>query len=326
MKTAIVLDSESPSFLRQAGEINTLISSIGPFPSHVELWLYYTQKMLETIPEMVCPICAIRCFQMDQTDLPEYTPDMIERWMGQHPMELLIFPGDGRGEELATRTAFRCGGSSGLLVESMHLMPKGLEIQKPAYGNSLSARLLLKNSPYCLAAAQTAGPAAGIIHYEMAKGHSMVCDPADYHWLINRKEIPGEADTGLLNADLVVVAGQGAKNKETINFIQQVADTMGAELGASRQAVMNAWVPMNRLLGVSGKAISPKICIVAGVSGSAVFTAGIKGSECIIAINTDKDAPIFNVAHVGIVGDLKKVLSALLTLIQEQQQGNGNKE
>ncbi len=326
MKTAIVLDSESPSFLRQAGEINTLMSSIGSFPSHVELWLFYTRKIPESIPEMICPVCAIRCFKMDQTDVPESALDMIEQCMGQHPMELLIFPGDGRGEELATRTAFRFGGSSGLLVESMHIASRGLEIQKPAYGSNLSARFLLKNTPYCLAAAQTAGPAANTVYCEIKKDHPPVFKSAEYHWVIDRKVIPGDAAAGLSNADLVLVAGQGAKNKETINFIQQVADTMGAELGGSRQAVMNAWVPINCLIGVSGKTISPKICMIAGVSGSAVFTAGIQNSECIIAINTDKDARIFNFAHVGIVGDLKIVLSALLKLIQKQQQSNGKKE
>jgi electron transfer flavoprotein alpha subunit len=82
---------------------------------------------------------------------------------------------------------------------------------------------------------------------------------------------------------------------------------------------MNAWTDMNRLIGASGQIISPKLCIVAGVSGTAVFSVGIKNSEFIVAVNTDSNAPIFQMAHVGIVGDLQGVLSELAKVITAEK-------
>lgn len=324
MKTAVILFPESPSFLRHAGEINALISGSG-FLSQVELWLFYSEKAPDAIPEMACPVAEIRCLKVDLIDLPEYCLEALKRCIGQFPVDLMIFPGDGRGEELATRLAFRCGGSSSLLVEALRATQQGIEIRKPAYGNNLSARLHLERSPYCIAAARTAAPAAGVTEFTAAKENRMVFETPSCHWIIDRNIIPGETAAGLDTADIVLVVGQGAKNKETIGFMQQVADAMGAQLAGSRQAVMNAWIPMNRLLGVSGRSIASKLCIVAGVSGSGVFTAGIQNCECIIAINTDTDAPIFNVAHVGVVGDLRQVLAALLERIREHR-SKGNRK
>jgi electron transfer flavoprotein alpha subunit len=127
--------------------------------------------------------------------------------------------------------------------------------------------------------------------------------------------LPDRADTGLTDADLVLVVGQGAKTKETLDLLQTIAGAIGAALGASRPVVMNAWTDMERLVGASGAVLSPKICIAAGVSGSAVFTAGIKASEFIVAINTDPNAPIFQIAHVGIIGELVPTLLELERLI-----------
>jgi len=86
---------------------------------------------------------------------------------------------------------------------------------------------------------------------------------------------------------------------------------------------MNAWTDMNRLIGTSGLIISPKLCIVAGVSGTGVFSVGIKSSEVIVAINTDSKAPIFQMADVGIVGDLLAILSELEKVITADKAQKG---
>jgi len=89
---------------------------------------------------------------------------------------------------------------------------------------------------------------------------------------------------------------------------------------------MNAWADMDRLVGTSGLLLSPKLCITAGVSGSAVFTAGIKASEFIVSINTDRKAPIFQIAHVGIVGELQPILQELEKVILEEKDKKKNLE
>jgi electron transfer flavoprotein alpha subunit len=131
--------------------------------------------------------------------------------------------------------------------------------------------------------------------------------------------IPDPSTTGLAEADLVLVVGQGANSKATVDVLQGIADSIGAELGVSRPVVMNAWTDINRLIGTSGLILSPKLCIAAGVSGTGVFSVGIKSSECIVAINTDSKAPIFQIADVGIVGDLLAVLSELAEVITAEK-------
>jgi len=88
--------------------------------------------------------------------------------------------------------------------------------------------------------------------------------------------------------------------------------------------VMNAWIDMNRLIGASGLIISPKICLAVGVSGTGVFSAGIKNSGFIVAINIDGKAPIFQIADVGIVGDLKTVLLELEKVITARETKKGH--
>lgn len=323
MNTAIVLDVESPSFLRQAGEVNTLVSNGCFKASHVELWLFSYQEKIQQIPEMACPISEIRVFQTAQSHAPENHLELLEYGMEHYPMQLLIFSDTEMGEALATRLAFRLNGSICLQVGAVKTTSSTIEIEKSAYGSHLTARLLLESPPYCLAAASTGAQKAALIPCDTTRIHLITVNHDPLPWIIDQKMIPAETARGLLSADVVLVAGQGVGSSSAIEFIQKVADAMGAELGGSRQAVMNGWLPVDRLLGVSGKAVSPKICITAGVSGSPVFTTGIQNSDCIIAINSDKEAPIFKMAHVGIVGDLKAVLTALLHLIDEHKRLNG---
>ena len=125
-----------------------------------------------------------------------------------------------------------------------------------------------------------------------------------------------------MDADMVLVAGQGVKSRENIEILERIAHNLGAGLGASRPVVMAAWVDMNRLVGASGSVISPKVCLALGVSGAGMFNAGIERAEFIAAVNTDKDAPIFKIADVGIVDDCMAVLEELEKLILSSRTGS----
>jgi len=97
--------------------------------------------------------------------------------------------------------------------------------------------------------------------------------------------------------------------------VKELARQLGAQTGASRQVVMNAWCEMDSLVGMSGTLIAPEICIVAGVSGASAFSAGIRDSQLIIAINNDADAAIFTLADVVLVDEMMPVLEALVACV-----------
>jgi electron transfer flavoprotein alpha subunit len=115
----------------------------------------------------------------------------------------------------------------------------------------------------------------------------------------------------LAYADIVVAGGMGLQSPENYQLVKQLAQVLGAEYGCSRPLVQKGWVAADRQIGQTGKTIRPKLYIAAGISGAIQHRVGVEGADLIVAINTDKNAPIFDFAHVGIVGDAMRLLPAL---------------
>jgi electron transfer flavoprotein alpha subunit len=117
-------------------------------------------------------------------------------------------------------------------------------------------------------------------------------------------------------ADIIVSVGRGIKEAENIALVQKFADALGAELAASRPICDNGWLPMERQVGSSGQTVAPKLYIAVGISGAIQHLVGMKGSKTIVAINKDPEAPIFEVADYGIVGDLFQVVPAIVDALR----------
>jgi electron transfer flavoprotein alpha subunit len=125
-------------------------------------------------------------------------------------------------------------------------------------------------------------------------------------------EEAGGGDVDISEAEVLVSVGRGIEEEENVELVQRLADALGATLSASRPIVDNDWLPKNRQVGQSGKVVTPKVYIAVGISGAVQHVAGMKGSETIVAINTDPNAPIFDIADYGIVGDLFEVVPELI--------------
>ena len=121
----------------------------------------------------------------------------------------------------------------------------------------------------------------------------------------------------LTTADFIVSVGRGIKEKENIPIVEELAKVLGAELAASRPIIDSGWLPMERQVGSSGQTVSPKVYLAVGISGAIQHLVGMKGAKCIVAINKDVNAPIFEVADYGIVGDLFEVVPALIEEIKK---------
>jgi electron transfer flavoprotein alpha subunit len=121
----------------------------------------------------------------------------------------------------------------------------------------------------------------------------------------------------LTQAERIVSVGRGIKAPENVALAQKLADALGAEMGASRPICDNGWLPMDRQVGSSGQTVAPRLYLALGISGAIQHMVGMKGSRTIVAINKDKEAPIFEMATYGIVGDLFEIVPPLIEEIKK---------
>jgi electron transfer flavoprotein alpha subunit len=121
----------------------------------------------------------------------------------------------------------------------------------------------------------------------------------------------------LTQAERIVSVGRGIKEQDKIDLARQLAAALDAELGASRPICDSGWLPMDRQVGSSGQTVAPKLYLALGISGAIQHLVGMKGSRTIVAINKDPEAPIFEIADYGIVGDLFEIVPAMIKALQE---------
>jgi electron transfer flavoprotein alpha subunit len=130
-----------------------------------------------------------------------------------------------------------------------------------------------------------------------------------------------KAAVDLTQAEIIVAVGRGIKEQKNIDIAKQLADALGGELAASRPICDNGWLPMERQIGSSGQTVAPKLYLALGISGAIQHIVGMKGSKTIIAVNKDGDAPIFEIADFGVVGNLFDVVPPLVEEIKKAKAG-----
>lgn len=244
---------------------------------------------------------------------PEPVLEILEDMVGTD--SICIFPGNFAGEELAVRLAARRGGSSLTDVTGIEIGDGFVIGQKKIYSGNLSGSFKMEAGPICVTVdkcceeSQDSWPAK-----EAAVKTSWGGEPGR-----ERSLCPVEKKSGLAEADFVIAFGRGLGNKNAAEAAAEMTEALGGRFGATRPVVMNAWAPMDDLIGVSGAMIHPDLCIVAGAGGSPAFYAGIEKSKIIVAVNSDKDAPIMKKADVCVTGDWKEILSELVRIKTEDE-------
>lgn len=201
----------------------------------------------------------------------------------------------------------------------------GLELEngqlfavREMYGGKVSARIAFRQADTCMATVRQAAfpfeegvPLSG----EVMAVDSPLTEEIKYRRFLEYVEAAvGEVD--ITQADVVVAVGRGIKEADNLALVEKLAKALGGVLAGSRPVVDAGWLPPERQVGQSGKTVKPKLYLAVGISGASQHVAGMRASSTIVAINKDPDAPIFKVAHYGIVDDLFKVVPALTTQLE----------
>jgi len=232
---------------------------------------------------------------------------------------LVLLGASSIGKDLAPRIAAKLG--VGLAADCTALDATGgkLVARRPVMAGKAFERVAFPLAPAMVTlrpkvfapAAPEAGKAAAV-------------ESLTFEWDASKPRAVVTGTTGatggkpdLTESEIIVSGGRGLKGPENFPLVEQLADALGATVGASRAVVDAGWRPHGDQVGQTGKTVSPKLYVAIGISGAVQHLAGMSSSRCIVAINKDRDAPIFKVADYGVVGDLFEVVPALTEAIKK---------
>ena len=188
----------------------------------------------------------------------------------------------------------------------------GVEVTREQYGGKVETTYDIGAEQYTMTIRPAEWPKADSTGDATVEAFEADIDEGSLGSTVNGFEEVGGGDIDITEADVLVSVGRGIEDEENIPLIEELAETLGATLSSSRPIVDNGWLPQNRQVGQSGKVVTPDVYIAIGISGAVQHVAGMKGSETIIAINTDPNAPIYDIADYGIVDDLFDVVPELI--------------
>ncbi|MFZ1117602.1 MAG: electron transfer flavoprotein subunit alpha/FixB family protein [Propionibacteriaceae bacterium] len=230
------------------------------------------------------------------------------------PVAILI-TSTPEGKEIAGRLAVKLG--SGLITDATDIAADGSTTQSVFAGNWTVTAAVTHGAPVITVKPNAVTPEAAPTEPATEQIEVTISDAAKTARIVSREPKGSSGRPELTEAAVVVSGGRGTGGD--FGAVEELADVLGGAVGASRAAVDAGWYPYAYQIGQTGKTVSPQLYIAVGISGAIQHRAGMQTSKAIVAVNKDPEAPIFALADLGIVGDLHKVLPAVIEAIKERK-------
>jgi electron transfer flavoprotein alpha subunit len=224
---------------------------------------------------------------------------------------VILAPASAMGKDLLPRLAVKVNAGSAVDCTALRVENGEIIATRPVYAGKAFIEVKVNSAMKIFTLrANAMSPGSASSDRAAVERVAVKLQEGDFSSRVKELQV-GVGRPDVAEADIIVSGGRGLKGAENFHLIEELADALGAAVGASRAVVDAGWRVHDEQVGQTGKTVSPKLYVACGISGAVQHLAGMSTSKCIVAINKDKDAPIFQVAGYGIVGDVFEVLPAL---------------
>lgn len=294
----------------------------------VDLAMVLAGWQVEPLAQIAAHYGADKVYLVEHETLEHYRTDpfttVISALINQYKPEIVLIGATVMGRDLASRIAARIGAGLTADCTGLAIDPETrlLMQTRPAFGGNVMATIVCRHArpqmatvrPRVMKKAEPDPTRTA----EVIRSHADLNEQAIAAKIVEIIREEGHDELDVQEAEIIVSGGRGLRKAENFALIRELAEVLGAAVGASRATVDAGWIPAYHQVGQTGKTVQPKLYIACGISGAVQHLAGMGSSDCIVAINNDPDAPIFGVAHYGIVGDLFEVVPALTKALKKE--------
>jgi electron transfer flavoprotein alpha subunit len=260
----------------------------------------------------------------DHPGLADATGDQVSRAIaglaaGRGPAAILV-PTTNLSWDVIGLLPARLGAPLVNFCRDVQVVDGGLEVTSVLYGGKMTVAVAAGTGPVVLAVLPGVGSAAATAGAAAPAVEDVAVDlPSDADVRLVGFVEPEAGDVDITQLDALVAVGRGISSEANLEVAQDLADALGGAVCGSRPVIDQGWLPLVRQVGKSGVTVKPRLYVAAGISGAPEHVEGMKDAELIVAVNTDAGAPIFSVAHYGVVDDATDVLEALAEAIRKRK-------
>ncbi len=277
----------------------------------------------ETAAPRLAEYGAAKVYVAEAPELTEYvvapTAELLASLVTTAAPDAVIVASTAEGKEVAARLALKI--DSGVLTDAVSLGEGFVAEQSIFGGSSIVHSRVTKGLPIITMRPNATSPVAADVSAaaEQIDVSVELSDAARQARVVDRVVVETGSRPELTEAAIVVSGGRGVGSAENFSIIEELADSLGAAVGASRAATDAGWYPHQHQVGQTGKTVSPQLYIACGISGAIQHRAGMQTSKTIVAVNKDPEAPIFELVDFGVVGDLHQVVPQLTAEVRRRK-------